>query len=389
VIATGTSTHPAFSIRWYEGRTRRKRSGFKSRTDAVEGLARVRTGLSDGTLIEKRRASIGFDDVGDSWLKLHSKPSLRSHDLNELNYRAHVKPYFKDTPLVAVTPERILRFRARLQAKTRAAGKDEDGKAQRVRLSPATVNVVLALVRSILKYAVACGHIPASPTDRVGRGKLMLPVEKPKLAPPVEKPEDVGRLLAAIRQIGEETNRPGTYPIFAFLAYTGARKGEALGLRWSDVDTKGHLVTIRHSYNGTTKSGRHRTVPIPPELVQILQEHKLADPWKGGPQLLVFPNDSGEMWSKNARLRDVLWLACDRCKLPRIRVHDLRHTYAAFYLMSGGNLYDLQKNLGHHSVAFTAEVYGHLSADHRIREAARVSYPVPPEETKVMRLKIR
>jgi integrase len=46
-------------------------------------------------------------------------------------------------------------------------------------------------------------------------------------------------------------------------------------------------------------------------------------------------------------------------------------------LMSGGNLYDLQKNLGHHSAAFTAEIYGHLSKDHRVREAARVSYPAP------------
>lgn len=45
--------------------------------------------------------------------------------------------------------------------------------------------------------------------------------------------------------------------------------------------------------------------------------------------------------------------------------------------MSGGSLYDLQKNLGHHSVAFTAEVYGHLSADHRVREATRISYPAP------------
>jgi integrase len=215
----------------------------------------------------------------------------------------------------------------------------------------------------------------------------MLPVEKPKLAPPVETPEDVGRLLAEIRNIGEETHRPSMFPLFAFLAYIGARKGEALGLCWPDVDLKGQFVTIRHSYDGTTKSGRHRTVPIPPELVQILKEYKLADPWNGGPQLLVFPNDSGNMWSKNARLSEVLWLACDRCNLPRIRVHDLRHTYAAFYLMSGGNLYDLQKNLGHHSVAFTAEVYGHLSADHRIREAARVSYPLPPEEAKVFPLK--
>ena len=379
IIATGTSTHPRFSIRWYEGSARRKRSGFKSKTDAAESLARVRAGLSDGTLIEKRRAGIAFDEIGKSWLKLHSKPSLRSHSLNQLNFDAHVEPYFKDTPLAAVTPERILRFRARLQSKTRAAGKDEKGKPKRVALSPATVNVVLALVRSILKYAVTNGHLTSAPTDRIGRGNLMLPVEKPKLAPPVEKPEDVGRLLAEIRNIGEETHRPGMHPLFAFLAYSGARKGEALGLRWTDVDFKGQLVTIRHSYNGTTKSGRHRTVPIPPEMVQILKEHKLADPWNGGPQLLVFPNDSGEMWSKNARLSEVLWLACDRCNLPRIRVHDLRHTYAAFYLMSGGNLYDLQKNLGHHSVAFTAEVYGHLSADHRIREAARVSYPAPPE----------
>jgi integrase len=93
------------------------------------------------------------------------------------------------------------------------------------------------------------------------------------------------------------------------------------------------------------------------------------------------------MWSKNARIGDVLDLACDRCGLPQIRVHDLRHTYAAFYLMSGGSLYDLQKNLGHHSVAFTEKVYGHLTADHRIREAGRVSYPAPAKKGKSARLK--
>jgi hypothetical protein len=58
--------------------------------------------------------------------------------------------------------------------------------------------------------------------------------------------------------------------------------------------------------------------------------------------------------------------------------------HAAFYLMAGANLYDLQKNLGHHSVAFTAEIYGHLSADHRVREATRVSYPMPTESAKVI-----
>ncbi len=46
--------------------------------------------------------------------------------------------------------------------------------------------------------------------------------------------------------------------------------------------------------------------------------------------------------------------------------------------MSGGNVYDLQKNLGHHSVAFTASTYGHLSADHRVREADRLVFESPP-----------
>ena len=118
-------------------------------------------------------------------------------------------------------------------------------------------------------------------------------------------------------------------------------------------------------------------MPIPPEMVRILQEHEPADPWQGGPHGLAFPNDSGEMWSRDVRMCEMLWKACERCNLPRMRVHDIRHCYAAFYLMAGGNLYDLQKDLGHHSVAFTAEIYGHLSEDHRVREATRVSYPMP------------
>jgi len=70
--------------------------------------------------------------------------------------------------------------------------------------APRTVNLIMALVRSILRFAVANGHLAASPTDRLGRGKLMLPVEKAKLAPPIEHAEDVGRLLAILRDMGDE-----------------------------------------------------------------------------------------------------------------------------------------------------------------------------------------
>jgi len=354
IVSKGTSTHPNFSIRWKEGRTQKRKSGFRTRTEAAEALARVRTGLGDGTLVEKRRAGIGFVAVARQWLDLHSKPSLRSHVDNEERYRDHVAPFFGDCPLSAITPTRLLEFRARLQAKG---------------LAPRTVNLVLALGRAMLRFAVANGHLASAPTDRLARGKLMLPIEKGKLAPPIAKPEEVGALLEEIRE-----RFPHRFALFATLVYTGMRRGEACGLRWQDVNLDRRIITIRRSYDGQTKSGSHREVPIPGALLAILRTHRIAEPFQGE---VVFPNNNGEMLSPNGKLQDLLRIALTAIGLARIRLHDLRHVHASHFLMAGGNIYDLQKNLGHHSVAFTAAVYGHLSADHRVRESDRLSFDAP------------
>jgi integrase len=366
VYSTGTATQPAFFIRWYEGSKRKKQSGFRTRTAAAEALARIRTGLGDGTLVEKRRAAIGFDEVARQWLDLHSKPNLRSHADNEERYRVHVAPFFGDAPLTAVTATRILEFRAKLQAKG---------------LAPRTVNLVLALVRVVLRFAVANGHITASPTDRLGRGKLMLPIEKTKLAPPIERPEDVGRLLSVLRELGDELSRPELHPLFAALAYTGLRRGEALGLRWADVDLDRRMLTVRHSYGGRTKSGKHRTVPLPAALVTILRAYRLAEPWKGE---LCFPNERGEMFSPNAKLESLFRRALDRAKLPRCRVHDLRHIFASHFVMGGGDIFTLQRILGHSTPQLTSDTYAHLSPRHLAGEADRVSYPEPIETANVL-----
>jgi integrase len=105
-------------------------------------------------------------------------------------------------------------------------------------------------------------------------------------------------------------------------------------------------------------------------LVDILRLHKAAEPYKGA---LVFPNDAGEMYTKNGKLEDVLRAALAKVGLRRIRLHDLRHVYGAHFVMAGGSIYDLQRNLGHHSGAFTAAVYGHLSQDHRVKKSDRLS----------------
>ncbi len=378
VISTGTPTHPAFVIRWWEGSRRKQKSGFRTRTEAGEALARVRTGLGDGTLVEKRRAGIGFDEVARQWLDLHSKPNLRSHADNVERHRLHVAPFFGDMPLSAVTATRLLEFRAKLQTEIiRRKRIDASGKAVMVDtlLAPRTVNLCLALIRSILNFAVVNGHVAASPVARLGRGRLMLPVEKSKLTPPIEKAQDVGRMLAAIADIERETNRPGLHALFALLVYTGVRRGEALGLRWADVDLDRRLLTIRRSYEGQTKSGKHRTVPIAPTLVAILKARRQADPWKVE---TVFPTEAGVMYSRESKLlQDVLEKALLRIGHPRIRVHDLRHTFASHFVMTGGDIFTLQRILGHSTPVITSDTYAHLSPDHMASAADRIAFPAP------------
>ena len=355
VISTGTATHPAFMIRWFESQRRKQQSGFASRTAAMEALARVRVGLGDGTLVEKRRASISFDAVARQWLALHSKPNLRSHRHNVFRYERHVAPVLGAAPLSAVTPTRILGLRQKLQAD----------------VSAATVNRVLALVRTILNHAVAAGHIGTSPIARLGRGRLMLAVERGKLAPPIEKAGDVGRLLAAVAEIERESGRAGLHALFATLVYTGCRRGEVLGLRWGDVDLDRRILTVRRSYAGLTKSGKHRTVPIAPPLADILRAHRA-----GARGELVFPSASGGMHSPNAKLEDVLFSALERIGHPRIRVHDLRHVFASHFVMSGGDIFTLQRILGHSSPQLTSDTYAHLSSGHMATAADRVSFAV-------------
>jgi integrase len=119
------------------------------------------------------------------------------------------------------------------------------------------------------------------------------------------------------------------------------------------------MLTVRHSYDGTTKSSKHRTVPVPAELAVILKAYKVADPWKG---TLCFPNDEGEMYSRNAKLEGVLRSALASVGLPRIRVHDLRHVFASHFVMGGGDIFTLQRILGHSTPQLTSDTYAHTSA---------------------------
>jgi integrase len=81
------------------------------------------------------------------------------------------------------------------------------------------------------------------------------------------------------------------------------------------------------------------------------------------------------MFSPNAKLETLFRRALERAKLPRMRVHDLPHVFASHFVMGGGDIFTLQRILGHSTPQLTSDTYAHLSPRHLAGEADRVSYP--------------
>ena len=85
---------------------------------------------------------------------------------------------------------------------------------------------------------------------------------------------------------------------------------------------------------------------------------------------LVFPNESGNPLNHGHMLRNHLWPALERAELPRIRFHDLRHTFASLLIDQGENIKYIQKQLGHSKPSVTMDIYAHLMNEEN-QEAAK------------------
>lgn len=167
-----------------------------------------------------------------------------------------------------------------------------------------------------------------------------------------------------------------SFYVFAILALnTGARLGEILALQNQDIDLENrriHICKLKEYRNGEickrTKGGVDRWLGINDEVFEVLAKHRLGF---GKPKdFLVHQN--GE--SMDARhVRSIHWRVCKKAGLRKIRIHDLRHTFASHYVMNGGSLHDLQALLGHSSPMMTQR-YAHLAPGYLEKKASVVGF---------------
>lgn len=158
--------------------------------------------------------------------------------------------------------------------------------------------------------------------------------------------------------------------MIATAIYTGMRKGELYGLRWSDVHLDAGRIDVMRSYRLLPKSGKVRHLPIHPDLARILRGWRERCPTST--EALVFAVN-GRMGDRFESLGLPALLVAAECKRPKKPWHSLRHTFASHFMMAGGNILTLQKLFGHSSVAMTM-IYAHLAPDFMAGEVARMSF---------------
>jgi integrase len=164
---------------------------------------------------------------------------------------------------------------------------------------------------------------------------------------------------------------PRAYPLVLTLARTGMRIGEAVSLRWGDIDFTNRFITVQRCISrgkiGTPKNGKGRRVDMSMQLTETLRQLKrqraeetLRNGWREIPQE-VFLNYEGRRVDPSHFKQQIFDKVVSRAGLRSMRIHDLRHTFASLLIQAGESLAYVRDQLGHHSIKMTVDIYGHLA----------------------------
>jgi integrase len=356
----------------YEGGKRVRKTFYGPTRGTVQGkltdaLADLRKGVSP---VENDRLTLGA--FLTDWLENTVKRTVRPATYRgyESKLRMHVLPTLGSMALVKLTPQRLNAFfNEKLRATPITRAKNQ--KMTERQLSPQTVKHVRAILRAALNDALKWGLVHRNVATLVdGPTVSYREVDVPT-------PEEARNLLQA-----GEGHRLGT--LFTLCLATGLRQGEALGLRWSDVDLESGSVSVRQSLQRLNKQfvfgapktrGSRRDIPLPDVALNALRSHHAGQSeerlsvgvaWQYPD--LVFTTALGQPLQGSTVTRSFQELLA-RAGLRRLRFHDLRHACASLLLAQGAHPRVIMETLGHSRIDLTMNTYAHVIPALR-REAA-------------------
>ncbi|SFP85751.1 Site-specific recombinase XerD [Oscillibacter sp. PC13] len=297
----------------------------------------------------------------DKWLDEYMAATLRPSTLNgyRRSLELHVKPYLGNKALTKITAADLRSLYRTLQE----TGRVQPREGQSPGLSGRTVHGIHTTLHHALKTAMEQNLIPNNPAAEV---------DPPKFTGAPMKILTEAQLESFMRAIEKDEF---WHDLFYTAVTTGLRRGEICALRWEDFDAKQGTLHVRRTLHkekgrpyttGDTKTyAGTRKIVLPPSTAQLLRERKeaaLAEWVFPNPFKLDQPISPSTAYN---RLKALL----KEARLPNIRFHDIRHTFATHALSSGVDAKTLAGILGHTKASFTLDTYTHTTGDMQKRAA--------------------
>ena len=288
--------------------------------------------------------------------KIKVRPS--SHQTYRGYIDNHIAPNIGKIPLEKLSTMDLQKLYRKLMDKGRVERIESEHQPKG--LSAKTVRNINQVISSAMDFAVAQKIISENPCKNVSLPKLE---HKEMQTIPAEQ-------LQAFLQEAKST---GVYEMYYIELATGLRRGELLGLKWTDIDWKNGIIKVRRQVarvNGEiveaplkTKNS-YRAVSISPQAIEVLREQK-----RKTNNQYVFPSPNGGPISPDS-VNNMLKRVLERAGIPKVRFHDLRHTFATIALQNGVDIKTVSGMLGHFSAGFTLDTYAHVTTSAQ-KEAAQ------------------
>jgi integrase len=327
----------------YKGKRRTKKIGSKKAANLVKREVEARLARGDMGMLREKCPTVA--QYGEEWL---DSPLMEWAESTRINNRCtfglHIKPQLGSKRLNEIKRKDIKTLIAKVKAKG---------------LSPARLQSVVTVLSGMFENAIEDELVHSNPCHNTRKhcGNEAVNDIDPLTAAEVQTMLDNASKLPAV-----------AYTFYLMAVRTGMRVGELSALEWSDIDFDNRYVEVGKSYNyhtrqvGLTKNKKSRKVDLSPVVIEalksLLAHRKVVS--IGGDDL-IFVNEKGKRlcyWYLRRTINTVT--------PKRIRLHDLRHTYATLRIAKGDNILDVSKQLGHHKAAFTLDQYGHwMPGEHK------------------------
>ena len=330
------------------GRRIRKYKTYSSKSEAVRALNKHKVEMDDGNYALPINCT--FSQWMDYWYINIITPQIES--TTAYGYKSiiknHLKPRLGHFKLQKLSPKLIQEYYSRLLS---------DAK-----LCPNSVLKHHNLLTNILNAAKRFEYISKNPMDAVS------PPKRQQREARYYTAEQLGQLLSLASGSRLEL------PIY-ICAYLGLRRGELCGLRWQDINFVQHTITIdttrtqagnQEIIKGTKTASSTRVLHLPATLYQLLQDEKarqesyklkFADAYEDNAFVIVM--EDGRPFRPNY-LSELFKSFLEDNELPKIVLHELRHTFASLSNQAGIPAFNIGKAMGHSTPATTQKIYTHL-----------------------------